>query len=293
MAYTYLVTGVGGQAGRSLAIELYRQGRAVVGVDMQRVTGLPFPAEQVMAAQSPRFVSGLFEIARAYRAQVIVPTVTEELTVLAAVKQTAGRAGIAVAVGDQLAVNAASDKWLTFQCLQMMSVAVPRTILASDALTVTSIADTLGLPVLRKPRIGRGAREVSVHQNVSSVLSGLSNERYVLQEFLPGIEYAVNLYLWGEGGVAGAVLRKTELKHGAYGNGLTVCRVQDIDIWALGVMAARAIGLTGPADIDIRRRADGTPAVLEINARYGAHCGQVPEVVAALMKEHEINAPVG
>jgi carbamoylphosphate synthase large subunit len=43
--------------------------------------------------------------------------------------------------------------------------------------------------------------------------------------------------------------------------------------------------LQGPADVDIRCGADGVPAVLEINARFGANSAYAPEIVDALLDE--------
>jgi carbamoyl-phosphate synthase large subunit len=37
--------------------------------------------------------------------------------------------------------------------------------------------------------------------------------------------------------------------------------------------------LTGPVDVDIRRLADGTPVVLEVNARFGANSTYAPELL--------------
>jgi carbamoyl-phosphate synthase large subunit len=51
----------------------------------------------------------------------------------------------------------------------------------------------------------------------------------------------------------------------------------------LAISAAEALGFVGPLDIDIRRRADGTPVVLEINARFGANIAQAPRVLDAVL----------
>jgi carbamoyl-phosphate synthase large subunit len=53
----------------------------------------------------------------------------------------------------------------------------------------------------------------------------------------------------------------------------------------VALAACQAIGLRGPADVDVRRRADGTPVVLEINARFGANLTHAPEVLDALLAD--------
>ena len=79
------------------------------------------------------------------------------------------------------------------------------------------------------------------------------------------------------------VLRKTGLKSGRHGNATGVERVQEPGIAELALGAARTLGLTGPVDIDIRLRNDGTPLVLEINARFGANSANAPEVLDAVL----------
>ena len=55
------------------------------------------------------------------------------------------------------------------------------------------------------------------------------------------------------------------------------------EIAALACAAAEALGLTGPVDMDIRRLADGTPVVLEINARFGANSAAAPALLSAVL----------
>jgi carbamoyl-phosphate synthase large subunit len=113
-----------------------------------------------------------------------------------------------------------------------------------------------------------------------------NDDSRIVQEFLPGQEYVVNLYLarLPENDVV-QVFEKTELRDGETGNAVSVRAAHVPDVAVLARTAAAAIGLTGPADVDIRRRADGRPAVLEINARFGAHSARTPAVLDALLAE--------
>jgi carbamoyl-phosphate synthase large subunit len=49
------------------------------------------------------------------------------------------------------------------------------------------------------------------------------------------------------------------------------------------------VGLNGPLDIDIRRKGDGIPVVLEINARFGANIRYAPEILDAVIRQLESN----
>ena len=131
-----------------------------------------------------------------------------------------------------------------------------------------------------------------MHDEPATAADAVRAQReYLLwQEFAPGEEYAPNLYLAAEpADDVVVVLCKTELKHGRHGNAVGVERVDGCahaDAGAVALRAARAIGLRGPVDVDVRRRADGVPVVLEINARFGANSAHAPEVLDRLLDEY-------
>src|SRR5262249_27093422 len=142
--------------------------------------------------------------------------------------------------------------------------------LPSQVATAEDIAGRLGWPCLSKPRVSRGGREVVVRAADEWMAVVALDDRYILQEFIPGADYAPNVCVERDGAAVVVVLEKTRLKEGIVGNAAEVRRVDSPDVAELAVSAARAMGLVGALDIDIRRRANGTLAVLEINARFGA-----------------------
>jgi carbamoylphosphate synthase large subunit len=82
------------------------------------------------------------------------------------------------------------------------------------------------------------------------------------------------------------VVEKTELAHGNVGNAVLSRRVEAdeaLDVGSVAMAAVRALGLTGPVDIDVRRRADESPVVLEVNARFGADSESAPELLDAVL----------
>jgi carbamoyl-phosphate synthase large subunit len=79
------------------------------------------------------------------------------------------------------------------------------------------------------------------------------------------------------------VFEKTALKEGRVGNAIAVKPVDAPDVARLAASAAQVLGLTGPLDMDIRRGRDGSPRLLEINARIGAHALAAPAVFDVLV----------
>lgn len=131
-----------------------------------------------------------------------------------------------------------------------------------------------------KPVFGRGGRGVIVY-NSPEEAKNETRINIVYQEFIPGEEYDVNLFVFPKGKVRKVViLRKTLLKNGIVGNALKVERIENAtDIKHLAIYAAEKLNLEGPIDMDIRRNKKNIPVLLEINARVGANILDAKEVL--------------
>jgi carbamoyl-phosphate synthase large subunit len=98
----------------------------------------------------------------------------------------------------------------------------------------------------------------------------------IVQEYLPGDEYSVDVLADAVGRVVAAVPRtRTRVDSGVSIAGRTV---HDDALESTASAAARAIGLSGVANVQLRRAADGTPSLLEINPRFP---GALPLTIAA------------
>jgi carbamoylphosphate synthase large subunit len=276
-----LVTGVGGPAGRGVTTLLLERGVYVVGTDMKLVEMDGIHFHQVPPADDPQLLLTVYSIANREQVDLVIPTVSEELPVFS--KSWQWHADLPVLISSAKAVETANDKYLTSLALSAANVSVPRFSLPSQVYSPDELASKIGWPCISKPRIGRGGREVLLHDedDWSSIM--ILGDNYILQEFADGTDYAPNMYASPEGQSTVVVLEKTELKEGRVGNAKSVRRTQDEDVAELAKAAAHAVGLVGPLDIDIRRRTDGKPVVLEINARFGANIRYAPEVFEAAL----------
>jgi len=281
---TFLVTGIGGPAGQSVAALLLERDQHVVGADMRNITLPGVDFHLVPPANSPDFLAVIHSLAARARVDLIIPTVSEELPVFASDWGWQGEFPVLVSPAE--AIQTANDKYLTASALSVNGVSVPRFALPSQLHSPEEAAQKIGWPCISKPRVGRGGREVTWHPLEDwSIVSALADS-YTLQEFAAGTDFAPNIFLGRDGKAVVVVLEKTELKEGIVGNAKSVRRVDAPDVAELAAAAARTIGLLGPLDIDIRRRSDGIPVVLEINARFGANIRYAPEVLEAVL-----NAP--
>lgn len=274
-----LVTGVGGPSGQAAVSALKAKGYSVIGVDMREVPHRADAFAEVPPARDPRYIEVLADMVSRESVAWLVPTVSEELSIVAEAAPRLRRQGVAVFVGAPGAVRVCDDKWDTVRALEKAGVAVPKSAIGeADSPEVRG----LGFPVVSRPRVGRGGRGVVVHDRPGERAQA---SHPIWQEFLPGTEYDVMVVAHPDPPhriLAEEVFEKTVLRDGRVGNALEAVRVQGPDVSRLAREAASALGLWGPMDIDVRRGADGKPRVLEINARIGAHTLKAPAIFDAL-----------
>src|SRR5512143_2073961 len=98
-AETVLVTGVGGPAGRAAATWLAARGLRVVGTDLREVESPAAVFRRVPAALDPAYPSALLRLVSDERAALLVPTVTEELPLVAALRPQVLALRCALAMG--------------------------------------------------------------------------------------------------------------------------------------------------------------------------------------------------
>jgi carbamoylphosphate synthase large subunit len=278
---SFLVTGVGGPAGRNVAALLVERNQRVIGTDMKVLQPEGMKFYQVPPAGSPDLLPSIYQIAKDERVCLVIPTVSEELPFFAAGWEWGGEIPVLTSKGR--AVEIANDKYLTSLALEQAGVRVPRFALPSQVHSPEEVTKRLGWPCVSKPRVGRGGREVTIRYEQDWQAITRLGDGYILQEFAAGTDFAPNVFIGEAGEQCVVVLEKTELKEGLVGNAKQVKRADAPEIAELAVAAARAAGLRGPLDIDIRRRTDGLPVVLEINARFGANIRYASEVLEAAL----------
>lgn len=278
-----LVTGVGGPAGKCAASYLLAKGCTVIGTDMRTVCSNVSHFIEVPSAADKDFMPAMLKIVRDFDVSLLVPTVSEELPIFASEASAFTKLNCHVAISPYQAVDIANDKLKTALFLERQGIAVPRTL--PSGIPLTNVADSIDLPIIAKPRISRGGRGVVVHTHHDTLFRE-KRSNIVFQEFMSGEEYDVNLFVDHKGKLRSCVvLHKTGLREGLVGNATGVERVKREDIVDLCSHAVKALGIVGPADIDVRDDAAGNPHLLEINARLGANALSASEVMDDLVSD--------
>jgi carbamoyl-phosphate synthase large subunit len=265
---TVLVTGAGGAAAVTL-IQALTPDYTVVAADMDPLAvGLYLvPAEQrvlLPRGDDPGFVRTLLTAARAAGADLVIPTVDVELLTVSRAAADFAEHGIRLLVESPATLERCLDKWALMQACDGI-VRVPRTVLLQESTSQEELA-ALGEPFIVKPRFGAGGRGFAVIENVDAAADLARDGSLILQEFLPGEEFSIDVLARPDGHVVAAVPRRRD----KVDSGIAVAgrTVHDPALIAFGRAVAEAVGVTGVVNVQTRQAVDGGPALLEINARF-------------------------
>lgn len=269
-----LVTGAGGPAGVAVIRSLLRRDDVTVfSADMDGwASGLYLvPAAQrrlVEPGASPEFVDSLIALVAADAIDVVFSTVDVELPPLA---RRRTELGAVLAAPSLETLDVTLDKFaLAERCAPLLRTPV------TSLLTAEGVAERWQFPVIVKPRRGAGSRGVRVVADRAALEAIALDDALIIQEFLPGDEYSVDVIADASSRVIAAVPRtRTRVDSGVSIAGRTV---HDEGLESTAAAVAAAIGLTGVANVQLRRDIHGIPALLEVNPRFP---GAMPLTIAA------------
>lgn len=261
-----LVTGAGGPAAVSF-IKAIPDGEMVLyTADMDPYAcGLYFaPKERraiIPAGASPDFVLHMLNYCRSQSIDVLVPTVDSELLPLARARSEFEAAGVRLLLASETTLASCLDK---LQLLDVCSGIVP--VPQYAAFDDSFIPVGWKYPLIIKPRTGSGSRGIRLIGSLDELHSVPRSEHMLVQDFLPGAEYSVDVLASGSGEIVAAVPR-ARMKVDS-GIAVTSRTVHDEQLETFARHVATAIGLTYTANVQFRRTAEGVPALLEVNARF-------------------------
>lgn len=276
-----LITGIGGRAGRSAVAYFKEKKFPVIGTEIREVDSEVESFYKIPRGSERSFPDALIDIIKKEKPFLLIPAVSEELHTISRLKKVIEAYGCIVCIASPESIDIANDKLKTAVIMAGHGITVP---VSFDEKTPKDIiVKTLNFPLISKPRIGRGGRDVTLYWNSEELLRE-TRAGLIFQEFIPGEEFNINMFIGKDGAVwTNIVLKKTILKDGLTGNALEVERVNREDIEEFGIRAAQILNLSGPVDMDVRLKEDGTPVLLEINARLGGNVLSAREVLDSLV----------
>ena len=163
---------------------------------------------------------------------------------------------------------AGTDKLLVSQRLREVGLDVPRVLSGLDA-DAGRIVRELGLPVVRKLRVGSGGEGMSIvdaREELDALLAeGPPSDRYFFEQFIEGAELQIGGVFGGRENVV--VTYETLQRRGAH---QPACRIRVIDDPGLeetGRAVAEALGISGFMNVNLIRDADGREWIHDVNPR--------------------------
>jgi carbamoyl-phosphate synthase large subunit len=219
----------------------------------------------------PAFVPFVREVCARERIALVIPTVDSELLPLARASEVLRAAGTELLLPPAETIDLCGDKHRLLEAAAGI-VPVPR----SAVLDATVDLDAWPLPALVKPRRASGSRGVRRIDDRAALQASPRDGALLVQEFLPGTEYSVDVVADRDGRVAAAVPR-ARLRIDS-GIALTSRTVHDPEIEGHARRLAEHLRVRYVANVQFRRDAAGQARLLEVNPRVP---GTLPITVAA------------
>lgn len=265
--HTILVTGAGGAAAVTLIRSLRAHARVIAAdIDPMAVGLYLVPKDQrtlIARGDSPEFVDNTLHLARKYGCDLVIPTVDVELLDISRRRGDFEAHGIKVLVESVVCLETCLDKG------RLMGACAGRVRVPTTA-TWDGDPDTpaaFGTRFIVKPRAGAGGRGVALLDSDSPAVAELPIDgSFLIQEYLPGDEYSIDVLGRPDRHIVSAVPRRRD----KVDSGIAVAgrTVHDPKLIEFGRAVAECIGVTGVVNVQARQAADGDIALLEVNARF-------------------------
>jgi carbamoyl-phosphate synthase large subunit len=218
-----------------------------------------------------RYIPIIKSICFKERIRLLIPTIDDELPLFGAQADKFLATGVRVAVSSAQTNIICNDKHLTARFLSERNIPAANTWLPSE-LDFTRLT----FPLFLKPRSGRGsvgAHLIADEHELRFFLNYVPDP--VVQEFLPGREFTIDLLADFGGKVISVVPReRLVIRSGVSDRGRTWNHRGMID---LAIRTAEALEIRGPANIQVMLHNDHA-SIFEVNPRFS---GGIPLTLAA------------
>ena len=206
-----MVTGAGGPAAVSVMKSLSADASvSLIAADMDPwAAGLylvpPEARTLLPAGLDPHFAGAALARCAAMSVDVLIPTCDAELRPLGKARDEFRRAGIELLLAPDKALEVCLDKLaLAERCAGHLPV--PRT----ERLDKVADPESWTYPVMIKPRTGSGSRGISVVASSQELMRLDPSPDFLVQDYLPGAEYSVDVLADVAGHVVASVPRVRE-----------------------------------------------------------------------------------
>ncbi len=233
-------------------------------------------------SDAPEYFDNIFQIATKEHVDVVMPLHSKELVPFAEKRKLFEDNGITLAVPPLEGLRIANDKILSYSHMRQIGLPTPLTFITDDATeAVAFLKEHMGMTFVTKLPDSCGARgfhvvgmgdSFSVNGNIEKIsdeqqLRELINGSTLLQSYLAGTEYTVDL-LMQEGKCVASLVKECQLvEHGVIRQARIV---EDESVAEPCKQFAESLGLHGNIGFDLKCDEYGTPFIIDVNPRLTA-----------------------
>ncbi len=250
-------------AGRRLGVRLEVHGTDTT--DLAPAIHFVDRAHRVVPISRRDYIGCLLKLVEREHIDVLIPTIDTELPKLAEARQRFADIGCRAVVSSPEVIAIGRDKLLTHLFLKVHHIDAPETWPAVHVLRQKRHA----FPYQIKPRHGSAGKGNIRVDDVDSLRYWVKRvPEPIVQEFIAGTEYTLDVYVGGNGRVRCVVPReRLEVRSGEVQKARVV---KDPKLIELGLTVGRSLtGALGVITVQCIRSADKRIRVIEINPRLG------------------------
>ena len=244
---TVMVTEAGGPAAVGLikSLKKYSSDIQILAVDADpSASGIHISdhGHTVPYASDERYIDKILSLIKEYGVNLILPTGEHDLYKLSENKKRLESLGCSIFISDKEVIETCQNKFKFYQALKHTDIPVPM---------------TFQNKMIVKPNRGSGSRGIEI----------LDLDEKVIQEYLPGREYTVDVFCNMSSQIVNHVIReRLATKAGISTKGRVVL---DENISSIIRKMVEHLSLKGPVCIQLKEDDTGRPFVIECNPRLG------------------------
>jgi len=208
----------------------------------------------------PAYVPALAELCERHGVGAVLPLTDLDIEILARARE---EGALPALVPSSEVAAATYDKYETHLLLQRLGLPSPATVLPEEDLS------GLDYPVMVKPRRGSGARSIHLARDEREARFFVSyvEEPVMVQRAMRGPEISIDCLGDTEGRCLNAIPRTMLESRG--GESIKGAVIADEEMVALGRAVVEALGVRGPATIQVFRDPDVGLGITDVNTRFG------------------------
>ena len=246
----------------------------VITTDLNRLSpGLYFGDHHYIAplTTDPEYIPLIKSICSKERVHLLIPTIDDELPIFGRHRCEFEEMGVRVAVSGEQTGHVCNDKYASYRFFNKRGIPFARTWLPEEL-----NRENMKYPLFLKPRSGRGsigAFTIKNRRELDFFVKYVHGA--IIQEFLEGTEYTIDVLADFDGRVISVVPReRMVVRAGVSDRGRTF---RHSGLIKLAIETAGVMKLRGAANIQVKL--DGDKAVIfEVNPRFS---GGIPLTIAA------------